>query len=99
MTNPTLPPTPQSSPDGPFKAVLTGICKRHHLTPIALAEYLGVSVSAARSWLTTGQVPGSSVIRLIEVLATIEALAPDLHERLLPAHRGYDKPGRPKGTK
>lgn len=48
------------------------------------AEYLGVSVHTFKKWLTSQRKPNASAIRLVEVLQTIETLAPDLNNNFLP---------------
>lgn len=58
---------------------------RHNLSELATAEYLGVTVHALRKWANGTRAPESSALRLIEVLAMVEALAPGLHAAMLPA--------------
>lgn len=59
------------------------------LTRLALnedqgAEYLGVPVHTFKKWLTGQRKPSASAIRLVEVLETIEVLAPALNNNFLP---------------
>lgn len=63
---------------------LAAISHRLKMTPNQLATYLGVSHAAVRHWLVGSRRPDSAVRRLIEVLGTIETLAPDLHRALIP---------------
>ena len=58
---------------------------RHNLSEAATADYLGVTVHALRKWANGTRAPESSALRLIEVLAMVEALAPGLHAAMLPA--------------
>lgn len=48
------------------------------------AEYLGVSVHTFKKWITGQRKPSASALRLVEVLQTIETLAPDLNNNFLP---------------
>lgn len=48
------------------------------------AAYLGVPVFTFRKWLNWERTPSASVARLLEVLGTLEALAPALHDSFLP---------------
>ena len=50
------------------------------------AAYLGVPVFTFRKWATGERKPSASAVRLLDVLSTIEVLAPALHAGFLPAH-------------
>lgn len=52
-----------------------------------LGEYLGVPQTTVNNWFTGGRQPNKSVIRLLDVLATIETLAPNIHANLMPEPR------------
>ena len=54
------------------------------LSDAELAAYLGVPLPTARKWLRGERHPAAVAARLIEVLATIEALVPDIHDHFLP---------------
>ena len=61
------------------------IQERHSMTDDQCADYLGVPVHTLRNWRTGKRVPAAVVYKLLDVLGTIEALAPSLHEHLIPA--------------
>lgn len=65
-----------------FAALMT----RLNLDEPRAAEYLGVPVFTFRKWLNGERTPSSAVFRLLDVLGTVEALAPALHAGFLPAH-------------
>ena len=50
------------------------------------AAYLGVPVFTFRKWATGERKPSASAVRLLDVLSTLEVLAPALHAGFLPAH-------------
>lgn len=57
---------------------------RLDLDEVRAASYLGVPVFTLRKWATGDRHPGAAVIRLLDVLGTIEALAPAIHSAFLP---------------
>lgn len=63
---------------------LTATRDRLRLTPKEMAKYLGVPVTTYSSWETGHRAPAASVVRLLDVLGTIEALAPEIHGQLMP---------------
>ena len=79
------PRTPRTAPPSDsFAAHLSDTLNRLHLDEVGAAHYLGVPVHTVRKWLTGERQPSSSVVRLLEVLGMLEALAPELHASLLP---------------
>ena len=50
------------------------------------ADYLCVPVFTFRKWASGERQPSAAVLRLLDVLGTVEALAPALHAGFLPAH-------------
>lgn len=58
---------------------------RLRLTDTQAAQYLGVPVTTFRNWVTGQRAPGAAVMRLLEVLGTIEVMNPVLHAALMPA--------------
>lgn len=58
---------------------------RLQLTDTQAAHYLGVPVTTFRNWVTGQRAPGAAVMRLLEVLGTIEVMNPVLHAALMPA--------------
>ena len=59
---------------------------RLNLDDSKAAAYLGVPVYTFRKWASGERTPSASVLRLLEVLGMVEALAPALHAAFLPAH-------------
>jgi DNA-binding transcriptional regulator YiaG len=67
-----------------FAAHIKATIDRLGLTDKQAAEYLGVPVFTLRKWLSGEREPGAATYRLVEVLGMMEALAPAIHESLLP---------------
>jgi DNA-binding transcriptional regulator YiaG len=67
-----------------FAAHIKATIDRLKLTDNQAAEYLGVPVFTLRKWLSGEREPGAATHRLIEVLGMLEALAPAIHQSLLP---------------
>lgn len=66
-----------------FNEQLEQMLKRLNLTEDQGASYLGVSVHTFKKWLTGQRKPNASAVRLVEVLQTIEILAPELNNNFL----------------
>ena len=75
MTNP-LPST--------FPATLAALLHRQGLTDPQGAALLGVPVYTLRKWLAGQRTPSAAAVRLVDVLLTLEALAPDMLAALAP---------------
>ena len=69
---------------GSFAERLTLIMSRLSMSDMALSDYLGCPVPTVRKWLSGERRPSSATVRLLDVLGTIEALAPDVHASLVP---------------
>lgn len=86
----------------PANPVFLDLMTRLHLDEHRAAQYLGVPVFTLRKWLDGTRVPSASVLRLVEVLGIVEALAPALHASLLPEVPEPTAPrrrrGRPRGA-
>lgn len=90
------------NPPNPFNLLMA----RLGLDEARAAQYLGVPVFTLRKWTTGTRTPSASAMRLLEVLGMIEALAPAIHQSLIPdahveqvpaksnAHVGKVPPGR-----
>lgn len=63
-----------------FAALMT----RLGLDDSRAAAYLGVPVYTFRKWASGERTPSASVLRLLEVLGMVEAMAPAIHEALVP---------------
>ena len=73
---------------------------RLQLTDTQAAQYLGVPVTTFRNWVTGQRVPGAAVMRLLEVLGTIEVMNPMLHAAMMPAASPVPaRRGRPRKEK
>ena len=76
---------------------LTQLADRLGLNNHAMAVYLGVHVTTYDKWCKGTRAPNACLIRLLDVLAMIELLAPGIHETLLPkTHTMKRNRGRPK---
>lgn len=58
--------------------------QRLSLSAAQMGRYLGVPVTTYVSWESGQRNPAASVLRLLDVLGTVEALAPGVHEALMP---------------
>lgn len=75
-----------TKPETVTPAELAALAQRLHLSTPALAAYLGAPVPTVIKWQNGTRRPPAVAARLLAVLATVEALAPDLHRAaLMPA--------------
>jgi DNA-binding transcriptional regulator YiaG len=58
--------------------------QRLGLTQPRMALYLGVPTATYQSWEMGLRDPSASVLRLLDVLGVVEALAPGVHAQLMP---------------
>jgi electron transfer flavoprotein alpha/beta subunit len=70
-----------------FAARLAGFAARHALDEARTAEALGVPIFTARKWATGTRSPSAAAVRLLDVLETLEALAPAILAAFLPPVR------------
>ena len=63
---------------------LLALQARLGLSPQGMADYLGVPLPTYRNWRDGHREPPAAVNRLLDVLGIIEALAPAIHDHLLP---------------
>lgn len=75
------PPVP-----GSFAHNIQSMQNRLGLDEPSAARYLGVPVHTYRKWANGERTPSAAVVRLLDVLGMIEAMAPDLHAHLIPPH-------------
>jgi len=68
----------------PKNPVFADLMTRLDLTEGQAAAYFGVSVFTFRKWLSGERSPSASVLRLVDVLGMVEAMAPGLHTALMP---------------
>lgn len=71
-------------PTSPTIERLRGVMHRLRLNQRQLAAYLGVPTGTVGNWMAGTREPNAAVLRLLDVLGTIEALAPAIHECFLP---------------
>lgn len=67
-----------------FADTLLALLYRQRMTDLQGAALLGVPVYTLRKWLTGQRVPSAAAVRLVDVLLTLEALAPDMLAALAP---------------
>ncbi len=81
-----------------FAARLAGFAARHALDDIRTAAALGVPIYTARKWITGTRAPSAAAVRLLDVLETLEAIAPAIFSAFLPpvSTTPPRKPGRVK---
>ena len=87
---------PDPAPDS-FAARVRETMHRLNLDETRAADYFGVPVFTLRKWCSGERQPGAAVLRLLDVLGMVEALAPGLHAALIPPASAPKRPrGRPK---
>ena len=74
---------------GPIAARARETAHRLGLSESQAADYFGVPVFTYRKWATGEREPSAAVLRLLDVLGTLEALAPDLHGSFLTPENGH----------
>lgn len=98
-----LAPVPRLTPaPDTIGARVRDTAARLNLTETRAADYFGVPLATYRKWINGTREPAAVVARLLDVLGTLEALAPALHDSFLPpAAPAVDKKkaGRPSRTK
>lgn len=67
-----------------FRVKIATARDRLNMSHSQMARYLGVPVITAQHWETGRRKPSACAIRLLEVLETVESMAPDLHATLIP---------------
>lgn len=77
-------PDTLTSKEPAFADTLLALLYRQKLTEAQGAALLGVPVYTLRKWLTGQRVPSAAAVRLVDVLMTLEALAPDMLAALTP---------------
>ena len=77
-----------------FKTDLLAMIERQALSDTRAAGLLGVPVFTLRKWTSGQRAPSAAAVRLLSVLGTLEALAPDVLAALTPPEQS--KPSRAK---
>ena len=100
MTDTKKPRSARPDPaPGTFAARVRETIARLNLDETRAADYLGVPVFTLRKWTTGERQPGAAVMRLLDVLGMVEALAPALHASFLPSEsRHVEKSGAKRST-
>lgn len=62
---------------------IRALMARKHMSQAQMARYLGVPQGTIGNWLAGTRVPNKSVLRLLDVLGILEALAPAIHDALV----------------
>lgn len=90
------------TPKNPGSALslrLADLRSRLDLSPAQMADYLGVPIHTLRKWETGERGGSATLLRLLDVLGMVEALAPALHASFLPTEsRHVEKSGRKRST-
>lgn len=84
------------TPAAQFAEALGAFVARRALDEPSAAGLLGVPVFTFRKWVTGTRAPSAAAVRLLDVLGTLEALAPAVLEALTPAAVPA-APKRPRG--
>ena len=96
---PSAPEAPAATltPAGAFAATLGAFVARRGLDENRAAGLLGVPVFTLRKWATGTRAPSAAAVRLLDVLVTLDTLAPALLDALTPPASAPKRPrGRPK---
>lgn len=96
---PSAPEAPAATltPAGAFAATLGAFVARRGLDENRAAGLLGVPVFTLRKWIAGTRAPSAAAVRLLDVLVTLDTLAPALLDALTPPATAPKRPrGRPK---
>ena len=63
---------------------IRAVMERKGWNQARMGEYLGVPQGTIANWLLGNRKPSASVVRLLDVLGTVEALAPAIHSTFIP---------------
>ena len=94
--------TKHQTPKNPGSALALRLAQtrfRLDLSPAEMADYLGVPIYTLRKWESGERGSSAAVMRLLDVLGMVEALAPALHASFLPSEsRHVEKSGAKRST-
>lgn len=82
MPNDTKPQTPKN-PGSALALRLAQTRSRLDLSPAEMADYLGVPIYTLRKWESGERQGSATLLRLLDILGMVEALAPALHDSLI----------------
>jgi transcriptional regulator with XRE-family HTH domain len=98
MKTQTKPQTPKN-PGSALSLRLADLRSRLDLSPAQMADYLGVPIYTLRKWESGERGGSATLLRLLDVLGLVEALAPGLHSALLTSEtRHVEKSGSAGST-
>lgn len=97
MPNATKPQTPKN-PGSALALRLAQTRSRLDLSPAEMADYLGVPIYTLRKWESGERGSSAAVMRLLDVLGIVEALAPALHASFLPPESRHVEKSRSAGS-
>jgi len=84
MKTQTKPQTPKN-PGSALSLRLADLRSRLDLSPAQIADYLGVPIYTLRKWESGERSGSATLLRLLDVLGMVEAMAPALHASFLPS--------------
>lgn len=76
--------TPLKSPIPPASVRISALRDRLKLTKHQAADYLGVPVFTYIKWESGERTPPAVAIRLLDVMGSLETIAPAIHDYFLP---------------
>ena len=76
--------TPLKPPIPPASARIAALRERLKLTNAQAADYLGVSVHTYIKWQSGERTPPAVAVRLLDVMGSLETIAPAIHDYFLP---------------
>ena len=89
-------PQTLKNPGSALSLRLADLRSRLDLSPAQMAEYLGVPTHTLRKWETGERNGSATLLRLLDVLGMVEAMAPALHNSFLPVESSHVKKSRTK---
>ena len=95
MKTQTKPQTPKN-PGSALCLRLADLRSRLDLSPAQMADYLGVPIHTLRKWESGERSGSATLLRLLDVLGMVEALAPALHDSFLPPESRHVEKSRSK---
>ena len=75
---------PPKPPIPPTAARIAALRERLKLTNAQAADYLGVSVHTYIKWQSGERTPPAVAVRLLDVMGSLETIAPAIHDYFLP---------------
>lgn len=75
---------PLKPPIPPAAARVAALRERLNLTNAQAADYLGISVHTYIKWKSGERTPPAVAIRLLDVMGSLETIAPAIHDYFLP---------------